>query len=212
MTDRKYHIEIHDAEGVIVGDGSQVTQKFERAPECQEDWEQTSDLSARCDDLIERGKNIRDTGIPSDADSELEFNTWLRECYAFLEEAGGDVKAFQIYEYGWVSREAQEFQDDMIDRLGILQATKKRLRRAWPSDLIRKATRKAKEWPSTAEEQAFLEQELAQHKRNLGKLRLKLAKYTALEAPIHLLNQIEDEEQEIGRIEAELERREGEGS
>ena len=74
------------------------------------------------------------------------------------------------------------------------------------------AAKESEDRLSPAEERDILEQELAQHKRNLGKLRLKLAKYTALEAPIHLLNQIEDEEREIGRIEAELERREGEGS
>ena len=65
---------------------------------------------------------------------------------------------------------------------------------------------------SPTEERDILEQELAQHKRNLGKLRLKLAQYTTLEAPMHLLNQIEDEEQEIRRIEAELKRLEGVGS
>jgi len=108
MTDRKYYIEIHDAEGVIIGDDSRVTQKFERAPEYEEDRNPTSDMLAWCDDLIERGKNIRDRGIPSDADSELEFDTWLYKCYDFLEEAGGDVDAFQVYEGGWVQQGIQE--------------------------------------------------------------------------------------------------------
>jgi hypothetical protein len=56
-----------------------------------------------------------------------------------------------------------------------------------------------------AEERAFLEQELAQHKRNLYRLRGKKAKY-GIDVPISILNQIEDEEQAIGRIEAELRR------
>lgn len=57
---------------------------------------------------------------------------------------------------------------------------------------------------SADEERALLRQELAQRKRNLRKLQLKKAKYST-EVPISVLNQIEDEEQEIARIEEELE-------
>lgn len=56
-----------------------------------------------------------------------------------------------------------------------------------------------------AEERAFLERELAQHKRNLYRLREKKAKY-GIDVPISVLNQIEDEEREIRHIEGELER------
>jgi hypothetical protein len=54
------------------------------------------------------------------------------------------------------------------------------------------------------EEQALLLQELAQHKRNLYKLREKKAKY-GIDVPLSVVNQIEDEEREIARIQAELE-------
>jgi hypothetical protein len=59
---------------------------------------------------------------------------------------------------------------------------------------------------SLADERAFIKQELAQHKRNLYTLREKAAVYAAGETPLHLLNQIESEEEEVRRIEAELER------
>ncbi len=52
-------------------------------------------------------------------------------------------------------------------------------------------------------QRALLERELAQHKRNLYHLRNKSAKY-GIDVPISVLNQIEDEEREIARIEAEL--------
>jgi HD superfamily phosphodiesterase len=55
------------------------------------------------------------------------------------------------------------------------------------------------------DERAALQRELAQHKRNLYKLREQAAIYTAGETPLHLLNQIEAEEKEIRRIEGELE-------
>jgi predicted MPP superfamily phosphohydrolase len=58
---------------------------------------------------------------------------------------------------------------------------------------------------SPDEEREFLKRELAQHKRNLYHLREKRAKY-GIDVPISILNQIEDEEQAIGRIEAELRR------
>jgi hypothetical protein len=54
------------------------------------------------------------------------------------------------------------------------------------------------------EERALLLQELAQHKRNLYKLREKKAKY-GIDVPLSVVNQIEDEEREIARIQAELE-------
>jgi hypothetical protein len=54
------------------------------------------------------------------------------------------------------------------------------------------------------DERAALQRELAQHKRNLYKLREQAAIYGAGETPLHLLNQIEAEEEEIRRIEAEL--------
>lgn len=55
------------------------------------------------------------------------------------------------------------------------------------------------------DERAALQRELAQHKRNLYKLREQAAVYAVGETPLHLLNQIEAEEKEIRRIEAELE-------
>ncbi|MFC1975401.1 EsaB/YukD family protein [Chloroflexota bacterium] len=47
---------------------------------------------------------------------------------------------------------------------------------------------------------------LRQHKRNLDKLRLQAAKYGSFETPLHIQNQIEDEENKIAEIEAELSR------
>ena len=67
-------------------------------------------------------------------------------------------------------------------------------------------TEKVERGLSLADERAFLKQELAQHKRNLYTLREKAAVYVAGETPLYLLNQIESEEEEIRRIEAELER------
>ena len=67
-------------------------------------------------------------------------------------------------------------------------------------------TEKVERGLSLADERAFLKQELAQHKRNLYTLREKAAVYAAGETPLHLLNQIESEEEEIRRIEAELDR------
>jgi DNA-binding NtrC family response regulator len=49
-----------------------------------------------------------------------------------------------------------------------------------------------------------LQKQLTDHRRTLGRLKEKLAKYTELEAPVSLLNQIEDEEKEIAKLEAEL--------
>jgi len=54
------------------------------------------------------------------------------------------------------------------------------------------------------EERALLLQELAQHKRNLYKLREKKANY-GIDVPLSVVNQIEDEEREIARVQAELE-------
>jgi hypothetical protein len=50
----------------------------------------------------------------------------------------------------------------------------------------------------------MLEQELAQHQRNLDRLRAKKAVYGAGEEPLSLLNQIDHEQAEIQRIQEEL--------
>jgi hypothetical protein len=57
---------------------------------------------------------------------------------------------------------------------------------------------------SAGEERESLLRERDQHKRNLYKLREKSAGYGSLETPVSLLNQIEDEERAIARIEVEL--------
>ena len=49
-----------------------------------------------------------------------------------------------------------------------------------------------------------LRKQLTSHRRNLWRLEEKLAKYTELEAPVALLNQIDDEREAIARIEDEL--------
>jgi hypothetical protein len=56
------------------------------------------------------------------------------------------------------------------------------------------------------EQRELLEQELAQHQRNLARLRAKKAVYAAGEEPLSLLNQIDAEMREIQRVEAELAR------
>jgi hypothetical protein len=50
----------------------------------------------------------------------------------------------------------------------------------------------------------MLERELAQHQRNLARLRAQKAVYAAGEEPLSLLNQIDVEEREIARVQAEL--------
>jgi hypothetical protein len=57
---------------------------------------------------------------------------------------------------------------------------------------------------SVSEQRAMLEQELAQHQRNLNRLRARKAVYAAGEEPLSLLNQLDHEEQEIRRVEADL--------
>lgn len=56
------------------------------------------------------------------------------------------------------------------------------------------------------ESRTELKRELAQHKRNLYALREQAAVFAAGETPLRLLNQIKAEEEEIRRIEVELER------
>jgi hypothetical protein len=56
------------------------------------------------------------------------------------------------------------------------------------------------------EQRVLLEQELAQHQRNLVRLRAKKAVYAAGEEPLSLLNQIDAEMREIQRVETEIAR------
>jgi hypothetical protein len=58
---------------------------------------------------------------------------------------------------------------------------------------------------SPEDERAALQKEQDQHKRNLYKLREQAAIYAAGATPLHLLNQIEAEEEEIRRIKVALE-------
>jgi hypothetical protein len=57
---------------------------------------------------------------------------------------------------------------------------------------------------SPGDRRLWLEQELAQHERNLALLRNQKAVFAAGEVPLSLLNQVDHEEQEIQRIQAEL--------
>jgi hypothetical protein len=57
---------------------------------------------------------------------------------------------------------------------------------------------------SAAEQRDMLQQELAQHQRNLARLRSQKAIYAAGEEPLRLLNQIDQEQAEIQRLQAEL--------
>ncbi len=50
----------------------------------------------------------------------------------------------------------------------------------------------------------FLREELEIHKKNLGRLKLQKAGHGSLNVPLHILNQIEDEEKEIKRLEKEI--------
>jgi hypothetical protein len=54
------------------------------------------------------------------------------------------------------------------------------------------------------ENRTAMEQELAQHQRNLNRLKAKKAVYAAGEEPLSLLNQIDAEEREIQRLQAQL--------
>lgn len=56
----------------------------------------------------------------------------------------------------------------------------------------------------SGERRRWLEQELAQHERNLARLRNQKAVFAAGEEPLSLLNQIDHEEQEIQRVQAKL--------
>jgi hypothetical protein len=69
----------------------------------------------------------------------------------------------------------------------------------------------SEEQRSIVEEQAHLEQLLDKHQRNLYKLREQAAIYGAGEVPLRLLNQIESEEREICRLQAQLTHRNREG-
>jgi len=57
---------------------------------------------------------------------------------------------------------------------------------------------------SAVEERAALERELALHRRTLFRLREQLAIFPVGDQPVHLLTQVEDEEQKIVNIEAKL--------
>lgn len=57
---------------------------------------------------------------------------------------------------------------------------------------------------SSEDQRGMLEQELARHQRNLHRLRAQKAIYAAGEEPLHLLNQIDQEQAEIQRIQTEL--------
>jgi hypothetical protein len=61
----------------------------------------------------------------------------------------------------------------------------------------------ARSEPSPGEERASLERELSLHKRNLWRLQERKAKY-GINVPLDVLNQIDDEEAEIARIESLL--------
>jgi hypothetical protein len=50
----------------------------------------------------------------------------------------------------------------------------------------------------------MLEAELVQHQRNLARLESMRAVYALGETPLHLLNQIDHEEREVKRVQAEL--------
>ncbi|MFH1859936.1 MAG: deaminase [bacterium] len=54
------------------------------------------------------------------------------------------------------------------------------------------------------EELDFLKKELDVHKKNLARLNLQKAKFGTLNVPLHILNQIDDEENEIKRLEQEI--------
>jgi hypothetical protein len=60
------------------------------------------------------------------------------------------------------------------------------------------------DFPATGMGRQALLDELAQHRRNLALLRQKKAVYAQGEEPLHLLNQLEHEEQAIQRIRTEL--------
>jgi hypothetical protein len=69
----------------------------------------------------------------------------------------------------------------------------------------------SEEQRSIVEEQTHLEQLLDKHQRNLYKLREQVAIYGAGEMPLRLLNQIESEEREIYRLQAQLAHQNREG-
>jgi hypothetical protein len=71
--------------------------------------------------------------------------------------------------------------------------------------------RESEEQRSIVEEQTHLEQLLDKHQRNLYKLREQAAIYGAGEVPLRLLNQIESEEREIYRLQAQLAHQNREG-
>ena len=98
------------------------------------------------------------------------------------------------------------------DKRNLLAALLAEVERANPRQYARFESRLGRQEPQgappgrppSAEQRQWLEQELAQHKRNLSHLRKQAAIYAEGEKPLHLLNQIDHEEQEIQRIQAEL--------
>lgn len=71
---------------------------------------------------------------------------------------------------------------------------------------VQEALEKAEIGLSSIEQRDLLEQELAQHQRNLALLQTKKAVYATGEEPLSLLNQMEHEKREIDRLRAELRR------
>jgi hypothetical protein len=59
---------------------------------------------------------------------------------------------------------------------------------------------------AAAQQRRALQAELEQHQGNLARLRAQKAVYALGEEPLRLFNQIEHEEQEIARIQTELQR------
>lgn len=190
----KYNIQAPGATGVAVGDGATVVQNFGTA------------------------------GVAPGGGAELRLGI-VHELLLAAFTPEDLVRLFRYHSNAEFSPVVHEFgpgdglatlADKAItycEKRGLLPDLLAEVQRARPGPYARFAPRlwggeaggSAEPRPSGAGERELLEQELAQHRHNLVRLRAQKAIYAVGEEPLRLLNQIDHEEAEIERIEAELE-------
>ena len=118
---------------------------------------------------------------------------------------GRGVKA--AFELGCVQLDLEKLGEQNTPKLLSLRSDPEKI--VFVQTMFRSAQRLSSSEPAefgteeVSEERAFLTQALLQHKRNLYRLQEKKSKY-GIDIPVSVLNQIDDEEKEIRRLEALL--------
>ncbi len=158
-------------------------------------------VSGLCDneeyrmELIKRNKSNRDALL----------------CGLYEKSGGSDSKMFDLWDLGdelGFSREEAEQAMLYLSKKKLLSAAHDGM--IYITDLgidkaeaILSTSENPAEYPP-ADNQKSLQAQLLKHQSNLNKLNEQAAIYATGETPLHLLNQIEHEEEEIDRIESEL--------